>query len=66
MNAVRSVISIFLILLIGVSIAGWVWSGDLPAKGMMGARLVLAVCGLSAIGGLSLIWSARRPSQYTS
>ena len=61
MNAVRSVISVFMLALLAVSIAGWIWAGDLPSAKMAGARLVLAICGLAAIGGLWLLWTAKQP-----
>lgn len=59
MNLIRSVISVFLVILLGVSIAGWVWAGGQPSPKQEGARFVLALCGASAIGGLALLWSAR-------
>jgi hypothetical protein len=61
MNFIRTLISIFLIALLAVSIAGWVWAGKQPSPTLEGARFVLALCGLSAIGGLGLIWSVKRP-----
>ena len=61
MNLIRSLISIFLIALLAVSIAGWVWAGKQPSPTLEGARFVLALCGLSAIGGLAVIWSVKRP-----
>jgi hypothetical protein len=61
MNLVRSVISIFLLVLLGLSIAGWIWAGGQPSPKMEGARVVLAICGVSAIGALGLLWSAKRP-----
>ena len=62
MNLIRSLISLFLIALLAVSVAGWVWAGDQPSPTMEGARFVLALCGLSAVGGLALIWSVKRPA----
>ena len=61
MNLVRSVISFFLVLLVAVSVAGWIWAGGLPQEKMMGARFVLAVCGLGSVGALSLLWTAKVP-----
>ena len=59
MNVVRSVISIFLLVLLGLSIAGWMWAAGLPAPKQLAARLVLAVCSISAVGGMALIWSVK-------
>jgi hypothetical protein len=60
MNAVRSVISVFLLVLLGLSVAGWVWAGGQPSPQSTGARLVLALCGLMAVGSLVVLWSARQ------
>jgi hypothetical protein len=62
MNAIRSIISVFLVALMAVSIAGWVWAGDQPTPTQVGARVVLAMCGLSSVGALALIWSVKRPA----
>lgn len=59
MNLVRTVISIFVIVLFLISIAGWVWAGGQPSPKMEGSRVVLAVCGLSSLGCLWLLWSAK-------
>jgi hypothetical protein len=58
MNAVRSVISVFLLVLLGLSVAGWVWAGGQPSPQSTGARLVLALCGLMAVGSIELLWRA--------
>jgi hypothetical protein len=59
MNAIRSLISLFLVALLAVSVAGWIWAGGLPPPNMAGARAVLAMCGLSSLLGLGLIWTAK-------
>lgn len=61
MNVIRSIISVFLIALLVLSVAGWIWAGDQPSQTQIGARVVLVVCGISSIGGLVLIWSIKRP-----
>ena len=61
MNLIRSIISVFLLILFGLSIAGWVWAGGQPSPKLEGARFVLALCGVAALGGLGLLWSARKP-----
>lgn len=62
MNAVRSVISVFLLALIGVVIAGWIWAGGQPSPKLEGARFVLALCGLMSAGALVLLWRAKDPA----
>jgi predicted acyltransferase len=60
MNAIRSAMSIFLVILFVLSVAGWKWSGGLPVEKMWGARFVLAMCCASAVGGLGLLWTAKQ------
>ncbi len=59
MNLVRSLISLFLLALLAVSIAGWIWAGGQPSPKLEGARVVLALCGLSSVGCLWLLWSVK-------
>lgn len=59
MNAIRTAISVFLVILLGLVVAGWIWAGTLPDAKMAGARAVLAACGLSAVGALALIWKEK-------
>jgi hypothetical protein len=61
MNLVRSVISVFLLVLLMLSIAGWMWAGGQPYFNMLGARFVLALCGLVSLGSLGLIWREEHP-----
>lgn len=61
MNSVRSVFSVLLLVLLAVSIAGWIWAGGQPSPKLEGARFVLAICGLAAIGGTALLWTAKLP-----
>lgn len=61
MNLVRSVISVFLLVLIAVSVAGWIWAGGQPSPQKEGARLVHVLSGLGAVGGLGLLWAAKQP-----
>lgn len=59
MNIVRSIISVFVLALVALSIAGWIWAGGQPSPGQEGARVVLALCGLSSLGCLWLLWRER-------
>ena len=59
MNLVRTFLSIFLVALFAISIAGWAWAGGQPSPQMEGARLVLTLCGLCSIGCLWLLWTAK-------
>lgn len=60
MNLIRSIISIFLLILLAVSVAGWAWAGGLPTTKMEGARFALALCGLASVGAIGLLWSAKQ------
>lgn len=61
MNVVRSIISLFLLALLAVSVAGWMWAGGQPSPQKEGARFVLAICGLGSVGSLALLWSIKQP-----
>lgn len=61
MNLVRSIISVFLVALLALSVAGWSWAGGQPFRSMVGARVVLAICGLASAGCLGLLWTAKPP-----
>lgn len=59
MNAIRTAITIFLILVLIVVGFGWQHSGDMPPANILGARVALIIAGLSAVIGLGLIWSVK-------
>jgi hypothetical protein len=56
MKAVRSVMTVFMLIIISLAILGWRWSAILPSPKWEAARVVLALIALSAAGGLWLIW----------
>jgi hypothetical protein len=57
MNVVRSVISFFILVLIAVSVAGWIWAGGQPSpRAMMGSRVALAVSAVAGVVGLVAVW----------
>jgi hypothetical protein len=63
MNIVRTVISMFLLLLIGIAASGWLWAGrNLPAAQATGGRVVLTLCICAGIVGLVALWRPR-PTQ---
>jgi membrane protein YdbS with pleckstrin-like domain len=61
-TAVRAAISVFLVLLVVLSVMGWVWTGanQAPAE-MVGARVVLLLGGVAGVGGLVAVWRHRSP-----
>ena len=57
MIAIRLTASIFILILIGLTAMGWVWTGThQPAAQAAAARIVLALAGLAGIGGLVALW----------
>ena len=62
MNVVRSLMSVFLLILLALSVAGWNWAGGQPSPQAEGARFVLVLCGLTAVGSLWLLWTAKLPA----
>lgn len=61
MNVVRTVISVFMLILLVLCVAGWMWADALPSPKMEGARFVLALCGLMSVGSVWLVWTASQP-----
>jgi len=59
--AVRVAISLFILVLIGLSAMGWAWTGSHQPPGAMEAgRTVLALGALAGVVGLVTIWRAPR------
>lgn len=63
MTAIRLVASAFTLVLIALSIMGWVWNGAHQVPGQAAAgRIVLALAALAGVAGLVAIWRwPRRP-----
>jgi hypothetical protein len=61
MNTVRIVFSLFVLVLVTVAVSGWVWTGShQPPAQAAASRVVLSLCMLAAVVGLSAMWR-RRP-----
>jgi hypothetical protein len=59
-NAVRILISLFILVLIVVAFAGWIWtSHHQPAAQSQPSHLVLGMSVLAGLGGLAAIWRSR-------
>jgi hypothetical protein len=64
MNAIRIAITVFILLLIGVSVAGWQWTGaHQNASQAAASRAVLLVGALAGVVGLGVIWRHGRPGR---
>ena len=60
MNVVRIAISLFILLLIGVSLVGWAWTNaHMPASQAEAGRAVLALGMLAGVVGLGALWRPR-------
>jgi hypothetical protein len=57
MNAIRILISSFIVVLIGIATTGWIWTGrHQPAAQATASRVVLSLCVVAGIIGLTAIW----------
>jgi hypothetical protein len=59
-NVIRLAISLFIVILIGVSVTGWIWAGNhQPPAQMAASRTVLTLCVAAGIVGLTALWRVR-------
>ena len=57
MNAIRVAITLFILLLVTASIAGWVWTGNHQTPAQAAASHVVLSLGMAAgLVGLTAIW----------
>lgn len=62
MNIVRIAISLFILILLGTSAAGWIWTaGHQSASQVAASHLVLTLASLAGIVGLIALWGRRSP-----
>ena len=62
MNAIRILISLFIVVLIAVASTGWIWTGShQPAAQSAASRVVLSLCILAGIVGLTTLWRRETP-----
>ena len=63
MNIARIVISLFILVLIGVSVLGWVWTGaHQSASQSEASRVVLTLGVLAGVAGLVALWRHGPPA----
>jgi hypothetical protein len=56
-NGIRLTASIFILILIGLSAMGWIWTGThQPPPQATAARIVLALAALAGVAGLVALW----------
>lgn len=62
MNIIRITISLFILILIGIATAGWIWTARHQSVSQASAsHLVLALASLAGIAGLIALWGRRSP-----
>lgn len=60
MNRLRIAITLFILLLIGVSAVGWMWTGaHQTASQAMASRTVLGLGMLGGVSGVWILWKRR-------
>lgn len=59
MNVVRIAISLLVLLVVAISVVGWIWTGGhQPAAQSTASRVVLTLAILAGVIGLTAIWRA--------
>jgi hypothetical protein len=59
-NVVRIAISAFILVVVTLSVAGWVWAGShQPPAQAAASRTVLGLCILAGAVGVTALWRAR-------
>jgi hypothetical protein len=61
-NVIRIAISVFIVVLILVATSGWIWTGShQPAAQSAASRIVLTLCIVAGLAGLTALWRTRTP-----
>ena len=61
-NIIRIAISLFIVVLILVASSGWIWAGShQPAAQSAASRVVLTLCIVAGLTGLTALWRTRSP-----
>ena len=60
MNLIRSVMTLFLLCVVALCIAGWIWAGGQPSPKLEGARIALGLSGLITAGSIALLWREKQ------
>ena len=62
MNVIRLAISLFILVVIALAITGWFWTGaHQTASQSTASRVVLGLCVVAGIVGLTALWRTRQP-----
>jgi hypothetical protein len=60
MNIIRIAISLFILVLLVISVAGWIWTGrNQPAPHASASHVVLTLGALAGVAGLVALWRPR-------
>lgn len=61
MNVIRIAISCFILVVMALSVTGWIWTGaHQTASQSAASRVVLGLCIIAGGIGLNALWRARR------
>jgi hypothetical protein len=64
MNPIRIAISLFILVLIGVSATGFIWTGSHQSPSQSAAsRIVLTLGALAGVVGLAVLWRTKPPKR---
>ena len=62
MNVIRIAISFFILVVMALSVTGWIWTGSHQTAAQSAAsRVVLSLCVVAGVVGLAALWRNRRP-----
>jgi hypothetical protein len=59
MNAIRTVMTFFLTAMLAAAFLGWRWAVTLPSPKLEAARAVLALAGIAAAVGITILWRVK-------
>jgi hypothetical protein len=60
MNVIRLGISFFILVVMALSVTGWIWTGShQPAAQSLASRVVLSLCVVAGVVGLAALWRVK-------
>ncbi len=64
MNAIRTVMTIFLAAVLTAAVLGWRWVAVLPPAKLEAARIVLTVAAIGCLAAIMLLWKDKTQSSH--
>lgn len=53
--------TVFLLCVVALCVAGWAWAGRQPPSTLIGARVAIGLSGLMTAGCIVLLWKEKQP-----